>query len=141
LCAENESLTPVERFVCTIVWRPNEIRLMRSSDGSTIRSSLGSTWKGLPPWQWRKGRPEERTREGTHVGWRRGEGDSSRGDFGEARARDTRPSPLAPLSPLEIAPGTLIPFNQTPVEPVTVVSLCLLFVARGRKEGHGASIV
>lgn len=71
------------------------------------------------------------------MGWRRDEGESNRGDFGEARAyaRDTRSSPLAfhPL-PLKIAPGTLIPFNQTPAGSVTVVSL---FIIRcGKNEGE-----
>lgn len=56
------------------------------------------------------------------------------GDFGEARARDTRSFPLVLSLPLEIAPETLIPFNQTPAGPVTV-SLCLLFVA-GKIKGE-----
>lgn len=107
--AESKSLTPLERFVCTIVSRPIEIRLnaieRRFDDprsvprGKVCRSEPGRNARGMA-----KGMRER------IESWRL---------RGSTRSRHAHALP----SPLEIAPGTLISFNQTPDPSVIVFAI------------------
>lgn len=89
-----------------IVSRPNEILLMWSSDGSTI---LGSVPRGKVL----RSEPERNARGMGRKGMR--ERIESWRLRGGTRSRHAH---TFSLRPLETAPGTLIPFNQTPAGPV-----------------------